>query len=121
MDAHTEEIYNLRQSNDELRKKLEHMERYSRDFNIRVLGVSEVDGEDCMTKILNYIIRLGFENVEAEVENAHRTGKKHDQRPKHIIAKLYSRPFKRGLLEASKSADGKAVLSEVRLCRGFHT
>ena len=74
-----------------------------------------------MTKILNYITRLGFENVEAAVENAHRTGKKHDQRPKHIIAKLCSRPFKRGLLEASKSADGKAVLSEVRLCRGFHT
>ena len=58
MDAKTEEIHNLRQSNDELRKKLEHMERYSRDFNIRVLGVSEEDGEDCMTKILNYITRL---------------------------------------------------------------
>ena len=52
MDAHTEEIYNLRQSNNELRKKLEHMDRYSRDFNIRVVGVSEEDSEDCMTKIL---------------------------------------------------------------------
>ena len=58
MDAKTEEIHNLRQSNDELRKNLKHMERYSRDFNIRVLGVSEEDGEDCMTKILNYITRL---------------------------------------------------------------
>ena len=58
MDANTEEIHNLRQSNDELRRKLEHMERYSRDFNIRVLGVSEEDGEDCMTKILNYITWL---------------------------------------------------------------
>ena len=74
MDANTEVINNLRQSSDELRKKLEHMERYSRDFNIRVLGVSEKDGEDGMTKILNYITRLGFENVEAEVENARRTG-----------------------------------------------
>ena len=81
MDANTEVINNLRQSSDELRKKLEHMERYSRDFNIRVLGVSEKDGEDCMTKILNYITRLGYENVEAEVENARRTGKRHDQRP----------------------------------------
>ena len=95
------------------------MERYSRDFNIRVLGVSEEDGEDCMTKILNFITRLGFENVEAEVENAHRTGKKHDQRPRHIIAKLYSRPFKRRLLQAAKSADGKAVLSEVRFVEDF--
>ena len=98
------------------------MERYSRDFNIRVLGVSEKDDEDCMAKILNYITRLGFENVEAEVDNVHRTGKKLDQRPRHLIAKLYSRPFKRRLLQAAKSADGKAVLNEVRLiCRGFHT
>jgi len=119
MDAKTEEIHNLRQSNDELRKKLEHMERYSRDFNIRVLGVSKEDGEDCMMKILNYITRLGFENVEAEVENAHRTGKKPGERPRHIIAKLYSRPFKRRLLQAAKSADGKAVLNEVRFVEDF--
>ena len=119
MDANTEVINNLRQSSDELRKKLEHMERYSRDFNIRVLGVSEEDGEDCMTKILNFITRLGFENVEAEVENAHRTGKKHDQRPRHIIAKLYSRPFKRRLLQVAKSADGKAVLNQVRFVEDF--
>jgi len=72
-----------------------------------------------MTKILNYIIRLGFENVEAEVENAHRTGKKHDQRPRHIIAKLHGRPFKRRLLQAAKSADGKAVLNEVRFVEDF--
>ena len=88
MEANTEEKNNLRQSNDEFWKKLEHMERYSRDFNIHVLGVSEEDSEDCMTKILNYIIRLGFENVEAEVADAPRTGKRHDQRPSHIIAKL---------------------------------
>ena len=55
------------------------MERYSRDFNIGVLGICEEEGKDCMVEILNYITCLGFENVEAEVENAHRTGKRHDQ------------------------------------------
>jgi len=74
MNANTEEIDNLQQTNDDLRKKLEHLERYSRDFNIRVLGVSEEDGEDCIAIILDYIARLGFEHAVAEVENAHRTG-----------------------------------------------
>ena len=119
MNANTQEIDNLRQSNDDLRKKLEHLERYSRDYNIRVLGVSEEDGEDCMAIILDYVTRLGFEHAAAEVENAHRTGKKQDGRPRHIISKLYSRPFKSKLLQAAKSADGKAELNEVRFVEKF--
>jgi len=72
-----------------------------------------------MTIILDYITRLGFEHAAAEVENAHRTGKRQDERPRHIIAKLYSRPFKRKLLQAAKSAEGKAELNEVRFVEDF--
>ena len=36
-----------------------------------------------------------------------------------IIAKLYSRPFKRRLLQAAKSADGKAVLNEMTFVEDF--
>lgn len=97
---------------------MEHLERYLRDFNIRVSGVSEEDGKDCMAIILDYIACLGFERAVAEVENAHRTGKKQGERPRHIIAKLYSRPFKRKLLHA-KSADGKVELNEVRFVEDF--
>ena len=89
-----EEVDNLRRSNDELKKRLEHLERYSRDFNIRVLGVNEDEGEDCMLKILDFITSLGFEDVAAEVENAHRTGKKRDDKQG-----LSSRSFTAGLLK----------------------
>jgi len=119
MNANTDEIDNLPQSNSELRKKLEHLERYSRDLNIRVLGVSEEDGGDSMVIILNYITRLGLKHAAAEVENEHRTGKKQGERPRHIIAKLYSRPFKRKLLQAAKSAGGKAELNEERFVEDF--
>lgn len=98
---------------------MEHLERYSRDFNTRVLGVSEEDGEGCLAIIQDYITCLGFEHAAAEVENAHRTGKKQDWRPRHIIAKLYSRPFKGKLLQAAKSADGKTELNEVRFVEDF--
>ena len=113
------EVDNLRRSNDDLKKRLEHLERYSREFSIRVLGVNEDEGEDCISKILDFITSLGFEDVAAEVENAHRTGKKRDDKPRPIIAKLYSRPFKRRLLQAAKSADGKEILQGVRIVEDF--
>ena len=76
VSTNAEEVETLRRNNDQLRKRLEHLERYSRDFNIRVLGVNEDEGEECMTKITYLITSLGFQDVTAEIENAHRMGKK---------------------------------------------
>lgn len=72
---------------------MERLERYSRDFNIRVVGVVEEDGEDCLAVIRNYLTLLGFKEDVGEVENAHRTGKRREDKPRNIIVKLYSRPF----------------------------
>ncbi len=55
---------------------LEHLERYSRDFNIRIIGVEEEDGEDCMSIVIDYFKILGFEDAFGELKFAHRTGKK---------------------------------------------
>ena len=117
VSSNAEEVDNLRKSNDDLKKRLDYLERYSRDFNIRVLGVNEDESEDCMTIILDFITSLGFEDAAAEVENAHCTGKKRDDKPRPTIAKLYSRPFKRRLLQAAKSTDGKEILQGVRIVK----
>lgn len=90
MNATVSEMDSLRGGYTELQKKLEHLERYSRDYNIRVIGVDEESGEDCMAIVLNYVNLLGLEDATGEVENAHRTGKKREDKPRHIIAKLYS-------------------------------
>ncbi|KAL9976873.1 hypothetical protein ACROYT_G014211 [Oculina patagonica] len=100
-------LKDLRRSNEQLKNRLEHLERYSRDFNIRVLGVNENEGEDCKAIVLNFITSLGLEDAEPEVENAHHTGKKRDDKPRPIIAKLYSRPFKRQLSKAGKEAGSR--------------
>ena len=97
----------LQNSNIDLRNRMENLERYSRDFNIRVIGVIEEEGEDCMAIVLNILTLLGFEDALGEIENAHRTGKKHDDKPRHIIVKLYSRPFKRSLLRVAKKKKQK--------------
>jgi len=68
---------------------------------------------------MNLFSSLGFEDVGAELENAHRTGKKRDDKPRHIIAKLYSRPLKRKLIQASRSEEGKATLGGARIVEVF--
>ena len=55
-----EEVENLRRSNDEVKKRFEHLERYSRDVNIQVLGVNEDEGEDCMAIIADFITLLAL-------------------------------------------------------------
>ena len=87
------------QHSTELARRVERLERYSRDFNIRVLGAGEEEGEHCIKTIKHYLSLLGFEDDAWEIENAHRIGKRRDDKPRHIIVKLYSRPFKRTLPE----------------------
>ena len=101
------------------KKKLERRERHSRDFNIRVLGVVEEEGEDCLSIIQDFFALLGLRDAGGEVENAHRTGKKRDGKPRHIIDELYSRPFKRNLLQVAKSQESKDALSGVRFVEDF--
>lgn len=88
----------LQESNKELKNKLEHLEKYSRDVNIRLIGVEEEDGEDCMAIFSDHFTLLSFKEAHGELENAHRTGRRQDGKARHIIAKLQSRPFKRNLL-----------------------
>ena len=100
------------------RKKLEHLERYSRDYNIRVIVVDKQNGEDCMAIVLNYVNLLGLEDASAEPENADRTGRKQGDKTRHIIAKLYSRPFKSTLLQTAKSVNEKKKCSKRVKIRG---
>jgi len=48
VSTNAEEVEALRKNNDELKKRLEHLQRNSRDFNIRVLGFNEDEGEECV-------------------------------------------------------------------------
>ena len=75
--------------------------------------MNEDEGEDCMDIILDYITSLGFESASMEVENVHRIGKKRQEKPRPIIAKLYSRPFKRKLLQG---ADSKQISFCMKFC-----
>ena len=100
-------------------QRVERLERYSRDFNIRVVGVAEQDGEDCLLIVRNYLTLLGFEEDHGEIENAHCTGRKREEKPRNIIVKLHSRPFKRVLLHVAKNQENKQALYGVRFVEDF--
>ena len=55
-----------------------------------------------------------FEDDLGEIENAHLTGRKRGEKPKNIIVKLHSRPFKRVLLRVAKNQESKQSLNGVR-------
>ena len=73
----------LQESNRELNNKLEHLERYS---NIRLIGIEKEDVEDCKEIVLDYFKILGYEDASGELKTVHRTGKKRDDKARHIIA-----------------------------------
>ena len=72
-----------------------------------------------MAIVLDHFKIFGFEDAYGELENAHRTGKRQDDKARHIIAKLYSRPFKRNLPRAAKSPEKKDMLNGVRIVEDF--
>ena len=75
----------FQECNVELKRKVERLERYSRDINIRVVGVAEQDGEDCSLIIRNYLTLLGFEDDLGEIENVRHTGRKREEQSRNII------------------------------------
>ena len=72
-----------------------------------------------MTIITDCITSLGFEDATTEIENAHRTGKKRNDKPRPIIVRLFSRPFKRRLSQVARSSHGKAILRGIRFVEDF--
>ena len=58
-----DKMVEFKKRNMDLRKRIEHLERYSRDFNNRVIGVDEDEGEECMALVLNILTLLGLEDA----------------------------------------------------------
>ena len=85
-----------------LSETVSRQERHSRAFNIRVLGVREENGENCI-HLLERVISERFDiPVGTTIENAHRTGKPTPDRPRHIIARFYSRAVRASVMRSAR-------------------
>lgn len=72
-----------------------------------------------MVIVLDYFKIFGFEDVYGELENVYRIGKRRDDKVRYIIAKLYSRFFKRNLFRVAKSLEKKDMFNGVRIVEDF--
>lgn len=96
-----------------LKSKLLALERYSRNYNIRIGGVLESYGKDCMPHVVSILGKLGYSEVSCrnQIEIAHRTGRKTLKRPRHIIFKCFSRPFRADVLRQGKR--NRAIFNDI--------
>ena len=84
----------------ELNEQINKIERKSRERNLRLVGYEEKHSEDCKT-IVEEIIYMQLE-VYANIETAHRTGKRQDHKPRHIIFRVQSMEQKFDILQIQK-------------------
>ena len=86
-----------------LEDKSNRAERHSRSFNVRLLGVREVDGENCVNRVEQILLdKFGLKgNI---IENAHRTGKRSadGKYPRHIIARFHSRVTRGNVMRSTR-------------------
>ena len=85
-----------------LEAKLITSERHSRSFNVRLLGMPETDGENCVS-IVEDLLHQKFNQSGSVIENAHRIGKPTQDKPRHIIARFHSRVVRTTVKRATRT------------------
>ena len=76
-------------------------ERYTRGFNIRILGMGEQEGEDCIMRV-NELLNEYFDLSEPAIENAHRVGIARAGKPRQVIARFHSCAIRRDVIAMSR-------------------
>ena len=101
LDDATRDLNAAKQSISELQDKTNVAERHSRGYNVRLLGIKEADGESCIN-VVETVLRDKFAIADGVIEFAHRTGKPTKDRPRHIIARFYSRDVRGDVMRAAR-------------------
>lgn len=96
---------------EEIYGAIEDLERYTREYNIRVTGMDEDMDENCTEKVAALIAGnnlAGYQHkgwVVNEIETAHRIGPKLSRpggKKRQIIVRFYSRPVRNAVLRDAK-------------------
>ena len=69
------QILELKQANVKLQDELDELEQYGRRSCIRIDGIPEVSNEsseDVFNNIVNMFVRVGIEDIEQNIDRAHR-------------------------------------------------
>ena len=76
-----------------MQSEINALERYTRGFKVRVMGIPEEEGEDCVTRV-SRMLHDHFGISDPAIENAHRVGKARDGKTRQVIARFHSRAIR---------------------------
>ena len=77
------------------------LQRYTRGFNICILGVPEDDEENCVTRVEN-LLHDHFNTEGSIIENPHRVGTANRGKPRQMIARFFSRTTRRMVMSNAR-------------------
>ena len=72
------QILEMKQAYVKLQNELDELEQYGRHSSIRINGIPEVSNEssaDVFNNIVDMFVRVGIEDIEQNIDRAHRIGK----------------------------------------------
>ena len=84
-----------------MQSEINALERYTRGFNIGVMGIPEEEGGDCVTRV-NRMLHDHFGLSDPSVDNAHRVSKARDGKPRQVIARFHSRATRRDVITGAR-------------------
>ena len=85
---------------------LNSLERYTRSFNFRILGLPERKDENCVDSV-HQILKDKFGIATTVIENAHRVGLSRDDKLRQMIARFYSRATRRAVMTSARENSSK--------------
>ena len=84
-----------------MQSEINSLERYTRGFNIRIMGMHEEEEEDCVASVQKLLQDL-FDIAGPVIENAHRVGPAKEGRPRQMIARFHSRASRRDVMSKAR-------------------
>ena len=107
------QMLELKQANIKLQNELDELEQYGRRSCIRIDGIPEVSNEsseDVFSNIVDMFVRVGIEDIEHNIDRAHRIGKsyhhkKSKKKCKSIIVKFSSFRYRTKAYRQKKNLD----------------
>ena len=84
-----------------LETELNALQRYTRGFNICIIGMPESDSENCITSI-QVVLKEKFGLNSPVIKNAHHVGSNRGGKPRQVIARFFSRAVRRDVMIVAK-------------------
>lgn len=96
------QILELNQELKNFQHHIDQLERHSRGFNLRFIGIPESETQENCVDLIQKLV-LQTTGLIVDIENAHRTGWKKPNIPRQVIARFVRRPQRFDVLIQSKA------------------